>query len=86
MEVTLSADLNKQVEQELASGRYRPTMNSLNKLSGTFLTIGVVATGGSMRSAESAWRSMKPACMSECRFPIRNDGYSARQSRRLRRT
>ena len=66
MDVTLPADLTKQVEQELASGDYRSRDELIEQAVGASSTRASVASGGSTVSAESVKRSMKRACTSEC--------------------
>lgn len=66
MEVTLPADLRKQVEQESPAAGIRAAMNSSNRLSGTSSTSVNVANGGWMRFVKSVNLSTKPACTSAC--------------------
>ena len=66
MEVTLSADLKRQVEQELASGRYQSPDELIEKAVRQFPRSVSVANGDLVRSVESAKPLIRPACMSEC--------------------
>jgi Arc/MetJ-type ribon-helix-helix transcriptional regulator len=66
MEVTLPADLTKQVEQELADGHYRSRDELIEQAVDTSSTSASVASSGSMRSVESGGRLIKKACMSGC--------------------
>ena len=56
MDVTLPADLTKQVEQELVSGHYRSRDELIEQAVRQFFDERQRGSSGSMRSAESARR------------------------------
>jgi Arc/MetJ-type ribon-helix-helix transcriptional regulator len=66
MDVTLPTDLTKQVEQELASGRYRSRDELIEQAVRHFFDERQRGQQRSMRSVELARRLIKRACMSEC--------------------